>query len=70
MNKSTKDNFGKFIYSFQHKIKTVVKKLERSFIKFYRQNLSLLLNQTWLRRNAVQLPHHKPIYKVWFGFFV
>ena len=45
-SKSAQDNFGKFIYQFQPKTKTLIRKLERILIKLYRQNVSLLSNQT------------------------
>ena len=37
----TRDNFGKFIYQFQPKTKTLIRKLERILIKSSRQNVSL-----------------------------
>ena len=42
------NNFGKFIHQFQPETKTLIKKLERILIKLYRQNVSLLFNQTCL----------------------
>ena len=39
-------NFGKFIYQFQPETKTLIRKLDRILIKLYRQNLSLLFNET------------------------
>ena len=42
----TRDNFGKFIHQFQPESKTLIRKLERILIKLYRQNVSLLFNQT------------------------
>ena len=36
-----RENFGKFIYQFQPKTKTLIRN-----IKLYRQNVSLLFNQT------------------------
>ena len=47
-SKSTRDNFGKFIHQFQPETKTLIRKLERILIKLYRQNVSLLFNQTRL----------------------
>ena len=44
-SESAWDNFGKFIRQFQPETKTLIRKLE---IKSYRQNLSLLFNQTCL----------------------
>ena len=37
---------GKFIHQFQPETKTLIRKLERILIKSYRQNVSLLFNQT------------------------
>ena len=42
------DNFGKFINQFQLETKTPTRKLERILHKLYRQNLSLLFNETCL----------------------
>ena len=36
------------VYQFQPKIKTFIRKLESILIKLYRQNVSLLFNQTCL----------------------
>ena len=47
-SKDAQDNFCKFIYQLQPKTKTLVKKLERILLKLYRQNVSLLFNQTCL----------------------
>ncbi len=44
---SAQDNFGKFIYQFQPETKTLIRKLER-VLELYRQNVSLLFNQTCL----------------------
>ena len=44
---SAQDNFGKFIHQFQPETKTLIKELERILIKSYRQNVSLLFNQTF-----------------------
>ena len=55
-SESTQDNFGKFIYQLQPKTKTLVWKLERIIIKLYRQNVSLLFNQTYL--NEGLLPNY------------
>ena len=51
--KSTRDNFGKFIYQFQPETKTLIRELVRILIKFYRQNVSLLLNQTCLHKRLL-----------------
>ena len=40
------EKFGEFIYQFQPKIKTLVRKSERILIKLYRQHVSLSFNQT------------------------
>ena len=45
---SARDRFAKFIHQFQPETKTLIRKLERILIKLYRQNLSLLSNQTYL----------------------
>ena len=45
-SESARDNFGKFIHQFQPKTKTLIRKLERILIKIYRQNMSLLFNET------------------------
>ena len=45
-SKSARDNFGKFIHQFQPETKTLIRKLERILINLYRQNVSLLSNQT------------------------
>ena len=55
-SESAWDKFGKFIYQLQPRTKTLVRKLERILIKSYRQNVSLLLNQTCL--NEGLLPHY------------
>ena len=56
---STWDNFGKFIYQFQPKIKTFIRKLERILIKLCRENVFLLFNQTSLNeKTAAQLHKH------------
>ena len=59
-SKSTRDNFGKFIYQFQPETKTLISKLERILIKLYRKNVSLLFNQTCL--NERQLHNYIYIY--------
>ena len=46
-SESDRDNFGKFIHQFQLKTKTLIRKLERILIKWYRQNVPLLFNQTY-----------------------
>ena len=55
-SESTRDNFGKFIYQLQPETKTLIRKLERILNKLYRQNLSLLFNETCL--NERLLPNH------------
>ena len=53
---NTRDNFDELIYQFQPKTKKLVRKFERILIKLYRQNVSLLFNQTCL--NEGLLPTH------------
>ena len=60
LSQSTRDNVGKFIYQFQPKIKTLIRKFERILIKLNRQNVSLLFNQTCL--NETLLPNYKNTY--------
>ena len=55
-SESAQDNFGKFIHQFQPETKTLIRKLERILIKLYRQNGSLLFNETCL--NERLLPNH------------
>ena len=55
-SESAQDNFGKFIHQFQPETKTLIRKLERILIKLYKQNVSLLFNQTCL--NERLLPNH------------
>ena len=45
-SKSAWDNFGKFIHKFQPPTKILIRKLERILIELYRQNVSLLFNET------------------------
>ena len=52
-SESTQDNFGKFIHQFQPEIKTLIGKLERILIISYRQNVSLLFNQTCLNERLL-----------------
>ena len=47
-SESARDNFGKFIHQFQPETKTLIRKFKRILIKLYRQNMSLLFNQTCL----------------------
>ena len=54
------DNFGKFINQFQPENKILIRKLERILNKLYRQNLSLLFNQTCLKERL--LPNNKYTY--------
>ena len=68
---SARDNFGKFIHQFQPETKTLIRNLERILDKLYRQNLSLLFNETCL--NERLLPNythththtHAHIYIIW-----
>ena len=55
-SESARDKFRKFIYQFQHETKTLIRKLERILNKLYRQNLSLLFNETCL--NEQLLPNY------------
>ena len=55
-SESARDDFGKFIRQFLPEIKTLIGKLEKILIKLYRQNVSLLFNQTCL--NERLLPTH------------
>ena len=55
-SESAQDNFGKFIHQFQPETKTLIRKLGRILIKLYRQNVSLLFNQTSL--NERLQPNH------------
>ena len=59
-SESAWDNFDKFIHQFQPETKTLIKKLETILIKLYRQNVSLLFNQTSL--NERLLPNYTNIY--------
>ena len=59
-SESTQDNFGRFIDQFQPETKTLIKKLVKIFKKLYRQNVSLLLNQTCF--NERLLPNYIYIY--------
>ena len=43
-SESASDNLGKFIYQFQLKTKTLMRKIERILIKLYGQKVSLLFN--------------------------
>ena len=55
-SKRTQNNFSKFIYQFQAKIVTLVRKLERILIKLYRRKVYLLFEQNCL--NEGLLPNH------------
>ena len=55
-SESARENFSKFIYQFQPKTKTLIRKLERILIKLYRQNVSLSFNQTCI--NERLLPNY------------
>ena len=52
-----RDNFGKFIYQFHPETKTLIRKLEKILIKLYRQNVSLLFNQTCLNERLYTNTH-------------
>ena len=45
-SESAQDNFGKFIHQLEPETKILIRKLERILMKLYRQNVSLLFNQT------------------------
>ena len=45
--------FGKFIHQFQLEIKTLIRKPERILIELYRQNVSLLFNETCLNKQLL-----------------
>ena len=47
-HKIVPSTFGKFIYQFQPETKTLIRKLQKILNTLYRQNLSLLLNETYL----------------------
>ena len=55
-----RDNFDKFIHQFQTENKSLIMKHERIIIKLYRQNVSLLFNQTCLIERL--LPNYIYIY--------
>ena len=55
-SESAWDTFGKFIHQFQPETKTLIRKLKRILNKLYRQNLSLLFNETCL--NEQLLPNY------------
>ena len=58
-SESARDNFSKFIEQLQPKTKRLVRKLKRILIKFNRQNVSLLFNQTFLNEGLQPpLPTH------------
>ena len=54
-SKSTRDNFGKFIYQFQPETKTLIRKLERTLYKLCKQNLSLSFNETCLNERLLHI---------------
>ena len=41
-SESAWDNFGKFIFEFQPKTQTLIRKLERILIELFRQNVSII----------------------------
>ena len=55
-SESAHDNFGKFILQFNPETKTLIWKHEKILIKSYRQNVTLLFNQTCL--NETQFPNY------------
>ena len=59
-SESTRSNFGKFIYQFQPKTKTLIRKLDRILIKLDWQNVYILFNQTCL--NERLLPNYTHIH--------
>ena len=61
-SESGRDNFGKFIHQFQTETKSLISKLERIFIKLYRQNVSLLFNETCLNERLQPNHTHTHIY--------
>ena len=65
-SESAWDNFGKFICQFQPETKTLIWKLERILIELYRQNVSLLFNQTCLSERL--LPNYTNTHTYTFGF--
>ena len=71
-SKSAQYNFDKLIHQFQPETKTLIRKLERTLIKLYRQNVSLLFNEICL--NERPLPNythtHTHTRTQRFGFFV
>ena len=54
-SESVREKLGKFLHQFQHETKILIKKLERILIKFYRQNVSLLFDQTCIYIYIFQL---------------
>ena len=56
-SESARDNFGKFIHQFQPETKTLIRKLERILMKSWRQNVSLLFNQTCLMKDCCPTTH-------------
>ena len=55
----------KFIYQFQPETKTFIRKLERILNKLYRQNLSLLFNETCLNDWLLPIHTHTRHTKAW-----
>ena len=60
--KSAWNDFGKFSHQFQPETKKLIWKLERILIKLYRQNVSLLFNQTCLNERLLPNYTHTLIY--------
>ena len=56
-SESARDIFGKFLNQFQPETKTLIRKLERILNKLYRQNLSLLFNETCLNEWLLPTTH-------------
>ena len=52
-SESARENFSKFIYLFQPKTKTLIKKIERILIRLYRRNVSLLFNQACFKKGLL-----------------
>ena len=55
-------NFDKFMHQFQPETKTLIWKLEWIFKKLYRQNVSLLFNQTCINERLLHNYTHTDIY--------
>ena len=64
MQATPDDNFGKFIHQFQPETKSLIRKLKRILIKLYRQNVSLLFNQTCLNERLLPNYTYTHIYMI------